>query len=106
MAITYDKKGLKKMEKMINMGNNKFAITRALYLSIFNAVFISLFLFVFDYKDGIETNWKNLIIKFLLLLVLLFVTYYFFQKIQWKEMKKTYEESKEYWDKTDPDFLK
>lgn len=106
MAITYDRNGLKKMEKWIEMGSNKYALRTSMFMSLFNAIFITLFFILFDYNDKIKVDWYYTFFKFFILFFFLFITNYFIQKRQWRGIKKTYEESIEYWEKTDSEFLK
>jgi len=102
MAITFDKEALKKYKKWTKEGKKKYAIRIAFRGSLFQTVFISIFLYFIN-NDDIP------IIKFLLLLPLFFifnfVTGYYIYLKDWKRIKNDYEETIEYFNKTNPGYI-
>lgn len=102
MPISYDKKGLKKSKKYLNMGKKKYALIFSFYWALFQAVFVAGVLSLMDEKFSIN--------KFILFLVVLFVSYsifgYFMNLKNWERMKSLYYESIEYFKENDPEFIK
>ena len=102
MAITFDKKALKRTHKRLKGGNKAYAIKYSLFYAIMQTVFMTI-MFVSISKKPADTRFY---LSILLFFILIFITSYFIQfRYVWRDEKKIYEESIEYFKKNNPSFI-
>ncbi|HHH52670.1 MAG TPA: hypothetical protein ENK91_03350 [Bacteroidetes bacterium] len=101
MAITFDKKALKKSMKYVKMGRTRYALRIAFFYSIFQAIFTPLFLFLINE----DYSWTHYIEFAILLFVLNYVTMYIISSKDYKRMESLYYNSIEYFKENNPEFI-
>jgi uncharacterized membrane protein len=102
MAITFDKKRLKLIHKKLKSGNKVYALKHSLFYAIMQTVFMGV-MFKFISEKPADPRFYLLMFLFF---IIIFLTSYFIQfKYSWKEEKKIYEESIEYFSKNNPSFI-
>lgn len=104
MAITFDKNRYKKLEKWIAMGKKKYSLRTAFIQALFFSIFMVLFKTLTFDRDEFTVN--KLLFEFFFYFVFMFAFNYFFNYTQWINIENEYNITKEYWEKTDPEFLK
>ena len=106
MAITYDKKALKKLHKQIKDGKKLYAFKTA----FFSSMFWLGFMMIFNYLWSLINKDKHFDLIFFVIwsiaTVLVFLSYYFLNLKQWDRQKSLYEESIKYHKKYNPEILK
>lgn len=107
MAITYDKKMLKRLHKIVNGGQKKYALQYALFLSIFYFLIMLGFEYLKQYKSSKDIVIDVEFIGFWLVgSLFMFVVYYIMTYKGYKDQKAMYDETIKYFEKHDPEFLK
>ncbi len=107
MAITYDKKMLKRLHNKVDGGKRKFAFKYSLFFSVFNFFGMLGFGYIINIKTDEDFVFDIFFVAtwFVGSLIMFFV-FYFINLKQYKEMKTMYVESIKYFEKHDPGFLK
>ena len=106
MAITYDKKTLKRLHKQVNGGNKKHAFKTALFFSIFWFAFMIGINYLVFYKNQEEYffDFQNFGIWFFAAIIFFIFQYYLNLK-NWKDTKALYDETIQYFKENDPTYL-
>ena len=106
MAITYDKKTLKRLHKQVNGGKKIYALKIALFTSLFWYVFMIVImgLVYSKTKENFKFDLDFLGFWFLGAVFMFVFNYYIYLK-NWKKTKALYEETIKYFEKFDPTFL-
>ena len=107
MAITYDKKMLKRLHKIVNGGQKKNALQGSLLISIFYFLMMLGFEYLKHYKSGEDFVIDVEFVGFWFVgSLFMFVVYYVMIFRGYKDQKAMYDETIKYFEKHDPDFLK
>lgn len=103
MAITYNIKRFKRIEKTLERGKKRYLLIRAFYGALFYSVSMTLFKIL--NRDN-ENNITKTILSFLFYFILWYLLDFFFiAKSSWYDMEITYRDSKEYWEKQNEGIL-
>ncbi|MGE5356088.1 MAG: hypothetical protein ACM3PT_07590 [Deltaproteobacteria bacterium] len=103
MAITYDKKAFKSIEKSFKTGKKKYILRHSILSSFFFAGTIVFIKYYFWHEDN---NFSNLILRFFIYFLIWFLLSFFIvSPAVWNDIERTYNDTKEYWTKHDPSFF-
>ncbi len=106
MAITYDKKALKRLHKQVKNGKKQFVLKRAFFSAVFWLGFMIIFNYLWSLKDiGMHFDLKFFVI-WITGAVLMFLFSYFMDIKLWDGQKSLYEESIKYHKEHNPEILK
>ncbi len=105
MAITYDKKALKRLHKQVKNGKKQFAFKTAFYSTIFWLTIMLIINYLISLKDADMHFDLRFFVIWITGAVLMFLFYYFMNLKLWDGQKSLYEESIKYHKEHNPEFL-
>lgn len=104
MAITYDKKALRKFRKQIKQGSKKTALKASLIQTIIWFVTTYGTIYLFLCKEDSKKDIKLLMI-FIIISIIMFISNYYISLKNFRETKALYNKSIKYFQEHDPSYL-
>ena len=107
MAITYDKKMLKRLHKKVDGGKRKFAFKNSFLFSSLYFIFMLGLMYLIQKKTNENLQFDLTFVgTWFLAAFFMFIIMYISYLRQWKDSKAMYDESIKYFEKHDPGYLK